>query len=49
MASFVIRHIDDKLWREFKSKIAAEGVYAKDKLVSLIAAYVREPIVKRKA
>ena len=41
MASFVIREIDDSLWKQAKSKAALEGVTMKQLIVDLIAQWVK--------
>jgi predicted HicB family RNase H-like nuclease len=47
MASFVIRKIDESLWRRVKSKAALEGISLKDLVLGLIEAYAKEPARKR--
>jgi hypothetical protein len=39
VADYIIRDIDDNLWRAVKSKAALEGLTIKDILLKLIAAY----------
>jgi hypothetical protein len=41
MASYIIRDIDESLWRKVKSKAAAEGVTTKAIILRLLAAWVR--------
>lgn len=43
MADYIIRDIDDNVWRTVKSKAALEGLTVKDILISLITAYSKEP------
>lgn len=42
MASFVLRKIDDHLWKRVKVKAATEGVSIKSVLVSLIEGWANE-------
>jgi plasmid stability protein len=37
MAAYIVRDIDDDLWRRVKTKAAAEGVTAKDVILRLLA------------
>jgi hypothetical protein len=39
VADYIIRDIDDEMWRTVKSKAALEGTTVKDILLNLIAAY----------
>jgi hypothetical protein len=48
MASFVIRHIDDSVWKQAKSKAALEGITMKQKIVDLIAAWAKVPAAPKK-
>jgi hypothetical protein len=43
MASFVMREIDDALWRKVKSKAAAEGISLKDLALQLFSEYAKAP------
>ena len=43
MASFVLRHIDERLWQRVKAKAAAENVPIKQLLLTLLAAWVDGP------
>jgi hypothetical protein len=43
MASFVMREIDDALWRKVKSKAAAEGISLKDLALQLFTEYAKAP------
>jgi hypothetical protein len=36
MSNIIVKGVPDKLWREFKSKCALQGVTAKDKIIELI-------------
>jgi hypothetical protein len=47
MASFILREIDDNLWKQVKSKAAAEGITLKELVTSLIKDYVKAPARKR--
>lgn len=50
MASYVLREIDDHLWKRIKTKAAAEGVSIKSVLVSLIEGWAdgeRKPTPRR--
>ena len=40
MASFILRKIDDALWRRIKSKAALEGVSLKDLIERLLRDWV---------
>lgn len=42
MASFVLRKIDDHLWKRVKVKAATEGVSIKSVLVNLIEGWANE-------
>lgn len=42
MAAYIIRGIDDDLWKRVKSKAAAEGVSAKDVILHLLADWVKK-------
>jgi predicted DNA binding CopG/RHH family protein len=47
MASFILREIDDSLWKKVKSKAAAEGITLKELVTSLIEEWVKAPARKR--
>jgi hypothetical protein len=40
VATFILRHIDDRLWDQFRAKAAAEGVTTKQLLLRIIEAYL---------
>ncbi len=46
MASYVVRKIDDKLWRSVKSRAAAEGLTLKMLTVKLLQMYAEGLKVK---
>jgi hypothetical protein len=48
MASFVIRHIDDGVWKQAKSKAALEGITMKQKIVELIVTWTKAPAASTK-
>lgn len=41
MATYIIRDIDDELWKKVKSKAATEGATAKDVILKLLADWVK--------
>ena len=42
MAAYILRDIDNDLWRKVKSKAAAQGVSAKDVMLKLLAEWVKK-------
>jgi plasmid stability protein len=42
MAAYILRDIDDELWRKVKSKAAAHGMSAKDVMLKLLAEWVKK-------
>jgi hypothetical protein len=42
MAAYILRDIDEDLWRKVKSKAAAEGASAKDVILKLLADWVKK-------
>ncbi len=47
MASFILREIDDSLWKKVKSKAAAEGITLKELVTGLIEKWADAPAKKR--
>jgi hypothetical protein len=43
MATFILRWIDDALWKQFCAKAEADGLRRKEALLRLIADYVQAP------
>lgn len=39
MPNFILRKVDDKLWRQVKSRAASEGISLKDLALRLFAMY----------
>lgn len=39
--TYLLRDIDDELWRKVKSKAAAEGMTVKDVILQLLAEWVK--------
>lgn len=48
MASFIMREIDDDVWKRVKAKAAMEGISLKDLAVELFTSYAKGPARKTK-